>query len=361
MKTFYLALIGIMAAVPLAVSAASLKQALKQGATGDDVKVLQALLAADASVYPQALITGYYGPLTSQAVKQLQKKYGIVQTGTVGPLTLAVLNKINTVTPVEVRVIPVASTQSTTTTVSVVCQKIPPGHLVAPGWIKKNGKVQILPECQVLPPGIAKQATGVTTTPPVPDTTAPVISLLAYSASTTSIRITWTTDEYATTYAYFSTTSPVSAINATMRKIDGYRRNHDITLTELVPGTQYYFYVASADDRGNVATSSQVAMITATTADTTAPTFTWIIPYPFSTVATVMWVTNEPSTGKLYYATTSPIVLASSTLVSAPTLSMSQSLALTGLTASTTYYFVIEAKDGSGNTSTSTLQSFRTQ
>lgn len=63
--------------------------------TDGQVSQLQRILAADAEVYPEARITGYYGPLTEQAVRRFQKKHGIVSSGSpqttgygvVGPAT----------------------------------------------------------------------------------------------------------------------------------------------------------------------------------------------------------------------------------------------------------------------------------
>ncbi len=54
---------------------------LKLGSTGDDVSRLQRFLAADAGIYPEALITGYYGGLTEAAVKRWQTKFNIVSSG----------------------------------------------------------------------------------------------------------------------------------------------------------------------------------------------------------------------------------------------------------------------------------------
>jgi peptidoglycan hydrolase-like protein with peptidoglycan-binding domain len=54
---------------------------LKLGSTGDDVSRLQRFLAADPSIYPEALVTGYYGPLTEAAVKRWQTKFNIVSSG----------------------------------------------------------------------------------------------------------------------------------------------------------------------------------------------------------------------------------------------------------------------------------------
>lgn len=78
--------------VPTGISA--LTRELDQGDEGDDVHSLQAYLAQDSALYPQGLITGYYGPLTTAAVRRFQEKYGISPVGRVGPQTLAKLNEL---------------------------------------------------------------------------------------------------------------------------------------------------------------------------------------------------------------------------------------------------------------------------
>lgn len=45
-------------------------------------------------VYPEGLVTGYFGSLTEKAVKRFQTKYGIEQTGFVGPQTRSKLNSL---------------------------------------------------------------------------------------------------------------------------------------------------------------------------------------------------------------------------------------------------------------------------
>jgi len=68
---------------------------LAQGISGDDVKALQELLLKEG-VYPEGLITGYFGELTRRAVIRFQEKYlneilvpaGLTRgTGFVGPST----------------------------------------------------------------------------------------------------------------------------------------------------------------------------------------------------------------------------------------------------------------------------------
>jgi len=56
---------------------------MRPGSTGSEVKALQSLLAQDTAVYPQGLTTGYYGNLTQEAVKRLQQRAGLSQTGIV--------------------------------------------------------------------------------------------------------------------------------------------------------------------------------------------------------------------------------------------------------------------------------------
>jgi hypothetical protein len=73
-------------------SAAPLTRQLEVGSRGNDVSSLQAFLAQDTSVYPQGLVTGYFGPLTQAAVSRYQAKNGLPSVGRVGPLTLATIN-----------------------------------------------------------------------------------------------------------------------------------------------------------------------------------------------------------------------------------------------------------------------------
>ncbi len=54
---------------------------MKQGVSGNNVKELQSLLAQDKTIYPEGLVTGYFGSLTKEAVKKLERKLGLSQTG----------------------------------------------------------------------------------------------------------------------------------------------------------------------------------------------------------------------------------------------------------------------------------------
>jgi hypothetical protein len=65
---------------------------LVRGASGTAVLNLQKLLIA-LDFLSDGNAMGHFGPLTQEAVKLYQKKHDITQTGTVGPLTRANLNK----------------------------------------------------------------------------------------------------------------------------------------------------------------------------------------------------------------------------------------------------------------------------
>ncbi len=76
---------------------------LKYNDSGDDVELLQAWLVKDPEVYPEGLVTGWFGPLTKKAVIRFQKKYadevlapwGIIEgTGFVGSTTRDKLNAL---------------------------------------------------------------------------------------------------------------------------------------------------------------------------------------------------------------------------------------------------------------------------
>jgi peptidoglycan hydrolase-like protein with peptidoglycan-binding domain len=86
-----LAASAVIISTPMFASAALSRQ-LDVGANGSDVSELQTFLALDPTIYPQGLVTGYFGPLTASAVSKFQTRNGIDAVGRVGPITLAALN-----------------------------------------------------------------------------------------------------------------------------------------------------------------------------------------------------------------------------------------------------------------------------
>lgn len=75
-------------------------RSLSFGSRGDSVIILQTFLAKNLAIYPEGLITGYYGHATMRAVRRWQAQNGIVSSGspsttgygTVGPRTRAAMS-----------------------------------------------------------------------------------------------------------------------------------------------------------------------------------------------------------------------------------------------------------------------------
>ena len=67
---------------------------LYKGVKDQEVTNLQTVLASDPALYPEGLVTGYFGSLTKKAVIKFQLKYGISPIGIVGPKTRGKLNEL---------------------------------------------------------------------------------------------------------------------------------------------------------------------------------------------------------------------------------------------------------------------------
>jgi peptidoglycan hydrolase-like protein with peptidoglycan-binding domain len=73
---------------------AAITSQLEVGSTGSQVSQLQQFLATNARIYPEGIVSGYFGPLTQAAVTQFQVNYDIDQAGRVGPITMARMNGV---------------------------------------------------------------------------------------------------------------------------------------------------------------------------------------------------------------------------------------------------------------------------
>lgn len=97
---FFVAALMLMATVILMANPADaatftpLTVQMGVGSTGVNVTNLQTFLASNSDIYPQAMVTGYYGGLTKAAVQQLQLAYGIQMLGNVGPSTFGRINSL---------------------------------------------------------------------------------------------------------------------------------------------------------------------------------------------------------------------------------------------------------------------------
>lgn len=202
-RAWFFPLAAIFAAVLLWASVASgltmITTQLDFGERNGDVTSLQQFLAADVSVYPEGLVTGYFGPLTRAAVQRYQCKQGIVCGGTagttgygrVGPRTLAAINA-----------------------------------------------------------SIGGTVTG--------DVSAPIATVIVTATTSSSASFTWTTNEPARGTVYYST-SPLLFLEGSPPSVSGqavsesaFGFNHVLNATGLSANTTYFFATKSEDASGNV-------------------------------------------------------------------------------------------------------------
>jgi peptidoglycan hydrolase-like protein with peptidoglycan-binding domain len=72
--------------------ASTLTQQLDIGSSGTSVAALQSFLAQDNTLYPQGLVTGYYGFLTKAAVSNFQSRNGLVADGKFNKETIEIFD-----------------------------------------------------------------------------------------------------------------------------------------------------------------------------------------------------------------------------------------------------------------------------
>ncbi|MEA3453147.1 MAG: peptidoglycan-binding protein [Patescibacteria group bacterium] len=222
---------------------------LSRGMSNEEVTLLQELLATDPEVYPEALITGYFGPLTERAVKRFQKKMRVELAGRVGPKTMSKINEL-----LEEGVDPSG--------------KIPPGLLIAPGIARKIGYTPMPREGRELPPGIKRRLNREEDVDEEEkeeeDQTPPVISdVTATSTTATTTNITWITDEEADSLVWYDTVTPLVISTSTASVIFAdLTYEHDLLLSNLTASSTYYYLVVSADEEDNKAKSTEESFVT---------------------------------------------------------------------------------------------------
>lgn len=147
----------------------------------------------------------------------------------------------------------------------------------------------------------------------------------------------------------------------------GYTRSVDVGLTStptspqytvnnLTEGTTYFFAVTAYDSSGNESGYSNEA--SKVIPDLTPPVITAITATNItSTGAVISWTTNEPATSQVEYGPNTNYGFFSPLN---PTLMVSRSVSLSGLSAGTTYHYRVISRDAAGNISTSGDNTFTT-
>ncbi len=232
------------------------------------------------------------------------------------------------------------------------------GHLIAPGWLKLNGSTTVNGNCW-FPFGIGKKFRD--ETPKPADTVAPVISDIKSEAKLNKAVVSFETNEKAVATVFFGTTAGINIANSATLKVssDDWEKDQEIKIPNLAANTKYYAVIQVKDKSGNVSTSAEFSFTTkapVTEGDTVAPVITGVVASSNNSSVSVGWVTNEPSTTKVLYGTTSPVNVSSSATasVSSDDLKVNHFITVPNLSANTQYYLVIQSKDAAGNIQSST-------
>lgn len=183
-----------MVAAPFVASADALNRQLEVGMSGADVSVLQTFLATDITLYPQQLVTGYFGFLTKAAVSNFQSRNGIPAVGRVGPQTLPVLNL-----------------------------------QIAGGMQTQSSAAPIITSVMV--------------------TTYPTNATVSWNTNELSKGVVYYSTSPLTTYEYQNavTVSGMTAMTDTALRV-----SQAVVLPNLAPNTLYYYMVYTTDQAGNV-------------------------------------------------------------------------------------------------------------
>lgn len=186
--------------IPALTYANILNRQLQLGMSGSDVSSLQAFLALDNTIYPQGLVTGYFGPLTKSAVSNFQASNNISTVGRVGPITLAALNSQMA-----------GGTGST---------------------------------------GVNVNMGGI----------APTISGVSISVSQNTATVNWSTNQEAKGVVYYSTNSLTTYERERSVDVSGligmtdlnFHYSQNVSIQNLQPNTTYYYMIYTTNHSGDV-------------------------------------------------------------------------------------------------------------
>lgn len=201
----------VVMSLPVFADAATLDRELQFGMNGSDVSSVQTFLRQDQALYPQGLVTGYFGSLTKAAVINFQLRNEIPAVGRIGPMTLPIINL-----------------------------QIATGMYPGMGAYAAN--------------------TGIYTGA---DTIAPTINGLSVFNSKNTANVSWNTSESATGVVYYSSSPLVLSERMTSVGVSGntavtdnsLRTSQSVAMSGLQPNTTYYYLIYTTDQSGNVTVS----------------------------------------------------------------------------------------------------------
>lgn len=204
--------VSVLATLSIATNVfaySTINSQLDLGETNADVTSLQTFFKDNSSIYPEGLVTGYFGSLSRAAVERFQTQKNIVSSGSaattgfgrVGPSTRDAINEL----------------------------------INAGGWTNVSS-----------------------------DMSGPTIFNLTKSTGSNTVTFTWSTDELASAKVFYNT-SPVTMSEGDINSVgfgatSGYtatndslaRQSQQVIINNLNANTRYYYVIVATDLKGNV-------------------------------------------------------------------------------------------------------------
>ncbi|MDP3697145.1 MAG: peptidoglycan-binding protein, partial [Candidatus Taylorbacteria bacterium] len=324
---------------------------LQRGASGNDVRGTQELLNKFPDIYPQGLVTGFFGPATETAVKKLQEKFELPVTGSINETTRKKINdlaaaigrkqspKITSITPSEISVTTKVTLTGSGFTLEnnslfvrgktiltgltshdgteivfampadILCEigSACPIKITNSNGISNAKPIKLVELVSPPPPEPLPEPTPTPTPPPAPvikDTTPPVRSDGEPSgilpSDTTSATISLTTDEKATC-KYVTDASGVSYVEMpnTFSNTNSTFHSSIVSVQAISPSypTGYGFNVRCQDSDGNSNTDDYPILFSVANKPL-VPTITVVSPnggeaYKYGDTMTIMWATKN--------------------------------------------------------------------
>ena len=102
-----------------------------------------------------------------------------------------------------------------------------------------------------------------TSLPPMPlDISGPVISSVTETVGSSTVDISFETDEGATSKIYLSSSTPVDSLAEFSLSVDSYALSHDFSFSGLATNTKYHYILNAIDEAGNRSTSTEASFTT---------------------------------------------------------------------------------------------------
>jgi hypothetical protein len=189
-----------------------------------------------------------------------------------------------------------------------------------------------------------------------PDTTPPVIvsGPMVVDVTDKEATVVWTTDEPATSGVSYNDGTAYGVVQD-----DTLTTDHAVRLTNLTAHTTYSCTASCRDASGNGPTLSRTLSFRTLASPDTRPPAIVVGPLVVNTThksAVICWLTNEPADSVVEYGPTADL----GSVQSRAALTLPHFVTLVDMRANTKYYFRVRSTDSSGNATTSSVFTFRT-